>query len=168
MSGISGTVRGGEQIVARFQNIGGGVRERMLAILDRFSTSLEGYIKTDKLSGQVLNRRSGRLSNAVNSRVESTASRVSGIAGVNLQKAAYGRAHEYGYTGSVTVPAHTRMLTMVFGKSVSPRTINVRGHSMFMRLPERSYMRSSLRDKGPEGVEMVRAGLLDLIKEHGA
>ena len=165
---ITVTVSGGKEIAACFMRIRDQVRVRMVAVMDTFGTGLVGYIRQNKLSGQVLNQRTGHLSRAVNNRTETTDTRVASVVGVNLREAAYGRAHEYGFNGTVTVNAHTRMMTMVFGKKVAPHEVMVREHTMKMNVRERSYMRTSLREEGPAGVQSVREALIGLLRESRA
>jgi hypothetical protein len=66
------------------------------------------------------------------------------------------------------VPAHQRMVTMAFGKRITPRVTTVRAHMVRMNLPQRSFLRSSLRDMAPEGIAMIRATLMECIAESKA
>jgi hypothetical protein len=75
----------------------------------------------------------------------------------------YGRAHEYGFQGTVSVKEHLRTIKQAFGKTLaSPKTISVRGHSANVNLPERSFLRSALRELADAGV--IRAEYESAIK----
>jgi len=58
----------------------------------------------------------------------------------------YGPVHEFGFEGAVQVPAHTRMQTHVFGRSVPPFPVHVRAHTRFMRIPARPFLWPALQD----------------------
>jgi hypothetical protein len=38
------------------------------------------------------------------------------------------------------------MQTMAFGKAMTPKQVTVKSHQMHMHMPERSFMRSSLKE----------------------
>lgn len=52
----------------------------------------------------------------------------------------YAGVHEGGFSGNVTVPAHTRTITQAFGRQISPRQVNVRSFSRSMDIPARPYL----------------------------
>lgn len=115
---------------------------------------LQKRIKTYKLLGQVLNRRTGNLRDNIVRRVESSGSRISGTVGI-ASGAPYGRLHEYGFTGTVSVPAHIRLQKQAFGRRLKQAVyVKVRAHTRHVNLPERSFMRTALADILP----LVRAG----------
>lgn len=59
----------------------------------------------------------------------------------------YANVHEQGFSGTVSVPQHTRMITQAFGRSISPTSVTVRAHSKSMRIPKRPYLVPALNDK---------------------
>ena len=59
----------------------------------------------------------------------------------------YSGVHEYGFTGNVNIPAHTRTITQAFGRDIAPTTVNVRSHSRFMSIPERPYLEPAMKDQ---------------------
>jgi phage gpG-like protein len=70
---------------------------------ERGIAQLAAYIQQNKLSGQVLNQRSGRLIQAVgHPQVDSSGSRMTAIVGGPF----YGRVHEFGATISVNSPVN--------------------------------------------------------------
>lgn len=97
-----------------------------------------------KLSDDVLHVRSGRLRRSINAQFTGKGVRIQGEVGTNLP---YGRVHEFG--GTVTVEEHMRLMKKAFGRSVmTPKKILVTAHTA--HYPERSFLRSALREMGPE------------------
>lgn len=142
-----------------------GMRARLVAVQQRNGFDIQQHVQTQKLSGQVLNRRTGRLRNSINALVQEAPGSVSARVGTGVS---YGRIHEYGFQGTLQVPAHTRMQTMAFGHPMQAKLVEVRAHPMRVNLPERSFLRSSLRDKAPEAIERIRIAVRALIEESRA
>jgi phage gpG-like protein len=96
-----------------------------------------------KVSGPVLKTKTGTLRRGVNAAFEDTDTSIVGSAGIGKAVAKYPAVHEYG--GTFTIREHTRRMTMAWGRAVAnPRQISVRAHTA--TYPERSYLRSSLRE----------------------
>lgn len=118
---------------------------------------LVGMVKADKLSGQALHRRSGRLSRSINAQF--TDDGKTGVVGTNV---VYGKAHESG--GTFNIPEHMRMMKQAFGRPVkNPREITVRAHTA--TFPQRSFLASALRDLEPQikpAVEKAVKGVISL------
>lgn len=116
----------------------GLTRARLLAALKReirrVAVDLTAHVKGNKLSGQVLNVQTGRLRRSINYRVDETETGIDARVGTNVE---YGRIHEFGFKGTVNVKEHMRK-----GKE----TYKVRAHTRRVNLPERSFLRSSLKD----------------------
>jgi hypothetical protein len=123
----------------------------------RASIMLVRYVKENKLSGQVLKNRTGTLRRKVNFRVTESASAITGSVGVKLS---YAKAHEYGFEGQVTVRSHLRTIKQAFGRSIMPVTFTMPTHTRHMKLPMRSFLRSSLREMTPEIQAIIRAGVM--------
>lgn len=112
---------------------------------------LVSYIQTEKLSGQVLNRRSGLLSRSITQQTlqigeDQINTKVGVFGGVP-----YARIHEMG--GKIDIPEVTGKL-MVFNPGDG--LVFTRHHKAFtVTMPERSYLRSSLRDLHDEIIERM-------------
>lgn len=104
--------------------------------IKKIAIDLTAKVKGEKLSGQVLNVRSGRLRRSINYRIEESDTGIDAKVGTNVE---YGRVHEFGFKGAVNVKEHMRA-----GKQ------KVRAHKRRMNLPERSFLRSSLREMQPD------------------
>lgn len=138
-----------------------------------------------KLSGEVLNVRTGRLRRSITKRIEASGGSVSGIVGTNVS---YAAAHEFGFDGTVNVREHLRQvrehgrfsLQRVKDKDLgvwrkrrgklTGGVATVHAHTRHVNLPERSFLRSALKELHEQGVdaaELQRAmrKLLDPIRK---
>ncbi|WP_335995828.1 HK97 gp10 family phage protein [Acinetobacter pittii] len=104
-------------------------------------------VKREKLNGQVLNKRTGRLGRSITQKLIELSNGVAGIVGTNVE---YAPPHEYGFKGDVTVKAHLRMIKMAFGKSISPKQVSIKTHTRKVDLPEKSFLRSALEEMRKE------------------
>lgn len=75
---------------------------------------LEGYIKKNKLSGQVLKVRSGRLRSSITNRVFLSGKDLAGQVGTNV---VYAKIHEIGGT---LIPKNSRFLTVPLSAAKTP------------------------------------------------
>lgn len=144
MSEIRVRILGRAELVANLDRIKAQApaffERRMVTV----TTRLASYVVTDKLSGQVLNRRSGRLSRSIHPEVQGGSPTVVGVVGTNVEYAAY---HEYGFTGTETVRQHLRTITQAWGHPLrEPVTFTVREHAREVNYPAHSFLRSSLAD----------------------
>jgi hypothetical protein len=112
----------------------------------------ESIIKTQKLQGQVLNRRSGRLSAGVHTVFVDDDNGSSAITGIGPELL-YGKWHEEG--GTFTVKEHLRTITQAFGKPIEPRQVMVKQHQL--RLPTRSFLRSTAKEQARNDIDTVKA-----------
>nr|DAQ42893.1 MAG TPA: virion morphogenesis protein [Caudoviricetes sp.] len=138
---------GGDVLVAVLRSYGDKVQTAIVQSVGRSALRLQREVMQNRLSGQVLNVRAGNLRRSIHQRVTNTGSAVIGEVNTNVR---YGKAHEYGFTGTVNVKASLRQVRQAFGRPLkSPRYVQVRAHSRNVRLPERSFLRSALRDMKP-------------------
>lgn len=140
------TLVGDRELVGRLQAMPATVARALYGKVQFYAIKLQGYIITNKLSGQVLNKRSGDLKASIQQKVEASALAVYGIV-YSSGDVKYAAIHEFGFEGDVEVKQHTR--TMVFGKEAA-LPFSVGPYTMHMKMPERSYMRSSLTDMREE------------------
>lgn len=130
----------------------------------------------NRLTGQVLKRRTGTLARAVTQspRTYEAGPLIIGTVGVNDIKGQggrapvkYGRAHEYGFSGTVTVKEHLRTVKQAFGKPLAaPRKVTVRAHKANLRVPKRSFLRSALKYLVEQGVPQaeIEKALAEALK----
>lgn len=130
--------------------------------ISRLVLLLQRRVKMDKLSGQVLKVRTGRLRRSINTRMEGLNTQsVAGYVGTNV---VYARAHEYGFTGQVNVKQSLRMQTKAWGKDITPVQVTVRAHPRNVSLPERSFLRSALEGMEAEIQREVNGAVIEAIK----
>lgn len=145
---INISIVGGKETIAKFARMGGAIEAALYVKTIQLALMLEKYVKTSKLNGQVLNRITGALSRSINNKVD----RVSGgvIAKVfSAGDVKYAGIHEYGGTTAphVIYPKKAHALAFMMGGKMSFfAKVNHPGS----KIPERSYLRSSLRDKSIE------------------
>lgn len=155
-------ITGDKAVLARFEQATGKVIAAAKTSLDAWAMELAGYIRSEKLSGDPLNRRSGRLSTSVHPiNAADTGSAVSAGAGGGAG-VPYAKIHEYGGL----IPAHTvvvhnakALCFSVGGVRRFAQSVNIPEVTM----PERSYMRSALREQAPEGINELRAAVREAV-----
>lgn len=148
MSLIEATVTGSDRVVVRLQSLPDILRSALKNSLQRQLFRLQAAVVTGKLSGSPLHRRTGTLASSINQRLTDDGTNLVGQVGTKVR---YGAVHETG--GTFQIPEHTRTITQVFGRAVAPHQVSVRAHTA--TFPERSFLRSSLRD--------LRSSILDAL-----
>jgi phage gpG-like protein len=159
---ITGQVTGASEVVERLRGITPKIRTALENRIQRLTIQLQRHVVQDKLQGQVLNVRTGRLQRSIQQAMISTDTDISGVVSTNVS---YAAAHEYGYSGTVTVKEHLRTITQAWGKQLKePVTSTVKSHSMKMNLPERSFLRSALADMADEIQTQIKQAVADGVK----
>lgn len=137
----------------------------MRAVLNRLSIRVQSVVKESKLTGQVLHVRSGTLRRSINRRLMEDSKGFFAQVGTNVK---YGAVHEYGFTGTVNVRAYVRRLyeSAQVGKKKRKVTgsVLVKAHQRAVRIPERSYLRSTVREMMPYIRREIRQEALKAIK----
>jgi phage gpG-like protein len=181
------TLEGEKELLQKVDRLAPRIREGVgRKALLQSALLLERHIKTEKLSGQVLHVRSGRLRSSISHRLEQIGQDLTARVGTNL---VYARIHEFG--GTITakraanlaiptgiartpagVPRYTaRQLIANPGVGGFTRTF-FRHHKLYgvtrggrvraafilkksVTIPQRSYMRTALREKQQEIVQTI-------------
>lgn len=154
------TVVGDRELVARLDAMPGAVQKALALKIKQLALKMEAKVKTEKLNGQVLNRITGRLARSISNGVDSTVDHVIGRV-YSSGDVKYARPHEFGFQGEVEVPEHERHV--VFGREVNPFTVGP--YTMRMNLPERSFLRSSLKDMTPEISKGMKDAVIGAIRK---
>ncbi len=146
------TVTGAPEVGARLEGLIPRIRELVAGALNEYGQELSGTIKEDKLSGQVLNVRSGALRDSITplevTQAEVMQGGAAGGAGIP-----YAKIHEY---GGIIEARNYPYLTF--------RTEDGQWHRVkSVVMPERSYMRSSFRETYEQGIDQVRAAVMEAI-----
>jgi phage gpG-like protein len=160
---IKAEIIGVDQVMAKMNAIYPGVRAAVKKSITASLFELVRHVALQKLHGQVLRNRTGRLWRSIHaSDVLDNGGEISGTVGTNVE---YARVHEYGFSGTVTVKAHMRMITQAWGKNLkNPHEVSVRSHGRQVNLPERSFLRSSLKELAPKLIARLQADINEALK----
>lgn len=149
---------GDTELIARLNAMPGALQSGIARAVTRLALELQRLVQ-QKLSGAVLKVRTGVLRSSINYQVERSATEVTASVGTNVQ---YARYHEFGVPHSWVIrPKSARALAFEVG-----------GQTIFaMRvthppLPERSFLRSSLREMEPrikEELERAVSGVVETV-----
>ena len=153
---IDASVTGDERVIASIRSQYQEVITNVEQSIGRLTLKLLTRVKVNKLSGQVLNVRTGRLRRSITYKVIKTPSRITGIVGTNVE---YARIHELGFHGQVSVKAHLREIKKAWGKDITPRTVEVRTHSRQVNLPAKSFLRSAMEEMTPEIIQTLQQSI---------
>lgn len=162
--GITATLVGTESVMLKLDKLYPSAQDQLVRSITRTTTELVGYIKQSKLSGQVLHRRTGKLSRSVHVVPPVVnGDSIVGRAAANVTYAAY---LEYGFSGTISVQESLRNITQAFGKPLSggSREVTVRAHSRTVNFPAHSFMRSALADKREKIEAAMRTALSKLAQ----
>lgn len=149
---IRGSLSGDGAIVARFQTLPSAMRDELSASMDRAAFRVQAHVVQDKLSGQVLKRVTGTLASSVNVARNDTATEIRRTIGTKVR---YGGVHEFG--GTFEVRAYQRRVALVRRTQGPQRLGEVQAHTV--TFPERSFLRSGLRDLRSEILGDIRSDL---------
>lgn len=160
---IKAEIIGGDKVLAYMAGIFPRVRAAARQSITRSLFELVAEVKSQKLSGQVLRNRTGRLRRSIHkSDVVDSGNEISGTVGTNVQ---YAAVHEYGFAGTVTVKAHMRMIKQAWGKALkNPHEVSVRSHGRQVNLPERSFLRSALKEMAPAFIARLQTDINEALK----
>jgi phage gpG-like protein len=121
-------------------------RSRRTRIANALSDAAEVAITKSKshyLTGAALKVQTGRLRSSVTKDPTSGATVSGDSYGVKIgTNVVYGRVWELG--GAFKIPAHTRIITKVFGRDVAPTPVHVRAY--VRNVKARPFLRPAIRD----------------------
>jgi phage gpG-like protein len=171
-----------ERLLARLQGMEPKLHENLRRVITRLSVEAQGRVKSDKLSGQVLHVRTGTLRRSINRRVDDDGESVIATVGTNV---IYAGRHEYGFHGIENVREHVRrsraqmqlakFRTNKLGERIEIKgsytkaggtlgSIIVRAHQRQANTPERSFLRSTLREMTPQIRREIKAAALAALQ----
>ncbi len=135
------SVTGDREVIADLRRFDAAARGELQKGIGRIALKLLTRVKAQKLSGQALNVRTGRLRRSITQRVEASADEINGIVGTNVE---YGKFHEYGRSVKAELKQHRDGFKA--GLTASKPEVNPDD------LPPRSFLRSALAELKKEGV----------------
>jgi phage gpG-like protein len=153
---ITVQVIGDDRLVARLKAMPGRLHDGIACAVARLGLELQRKVQ-EKLSGEVLKVRTGSQRSSINTRIIDTPSEVSATVGTNI---AYARYHEYGVARAWLIEA----------RNVKALRFTVGGETLFQRrvthpsLPERSFLRSALKEMAPQIEVELREAVAEAIR----
>ena len=147
---ISGYLIGDVETIAKLDRITPAVKGKLKQSINSLTLKLLAHVKSDKLSGQVLHVRTGRLRRSINQRLMEDATLITGVVGTNVE---YARYHEYGFNGDMHIREHLR--------KAKDKFVVVAAHTRHVNYPAHSFLRSALRDMEEE----IKAGMGKALTE---
>jgi len=152
---ITAKITKGEDLGKKFRdtipNIQSGVQKEIMRLALKMTGKVMG-----KLSGDVLRVRTGRLRRSIHPEWDFRQGYSGTTVGTNVE---YAGIHEYGFSGSVQVKSFQREMTRAFGKPISPTQVTVRAHTRNVNMPERSFLRSTLREMNSEITDSLQVAV---------
>ena len=155
---ITAEVVGSREAIQRISQLGGKVQDELKISVTRAAIMLLSFVKASKLSGGVLNVKTGRLRRSINQQVKSDDKSVIGQVGTNVN---YGRFWELGFDRKLGAGTRggpgARGGKVLTGKSLA--SYNAKHPAGTKHEAPRSFLASSLADKRAEIVAEINNGL---------
>jgi phage gpG-like protein len=158
---ITLTLTGADRVDARWAGFPARIRQGLEQAITQLGDDLAARVQ-QKLGGEVLRRRSGRLASAQQAVVTSDGDGVSVAVGFDAQAVPYGAIQEFGGTTRahlIAVKAARALAFNVGGRLVFAKSVQHPGSV----LPERSFLRSSLADMAEEGGDALAASVQEAV-----
>lgn len=133
---VTGTVKGGDKLIESTNAFSSKMMARLRKEVAVIAVEMVAKVKGDKLTGQVLKVQTGRLRRSITFKLNNGPNTATATVGTNVE---YARVHEFGFTGPVSVRAHLRQMA-------SGEQVQVPAHTRNVKLPERSFLRSTLAE----------------------
>lgn len=161
-------LQGDKELLMRFASMPAKLRDALTRKMHVITQEVRNYIVTDKLSGQVLNKRSGNLQRSITAEVTSTDTSVTGRV-FSAGDVKYAAIHEFG--GTIEHPGGTAYFIGKDGKAVFVSNAIAFAYGSWARtkahaikMPKRSFMISSLTDKKDSIRDQLQAAVNEAIK----
>jgi hypothetical protein len=150
--------KGREELQARFDAMPDKLHAAIKARLSGLGLELKDYIKHSKLEGQVLHVVTGKLKTSIQNDLVDSSDKI--VARVYSADSAspYNRVHEYGLMIPERVAKGKAMRFMVNGEAIFARRCKA------FKMPERSYMRSSLEEFKPKIIKGLEQAAKQAVK----
>lgn len=153
---ISIEVRGDLEVAARLESLPEWLRAGLARTIAFLGTELQQKVR-ENLSGRVLKSRSGRLRDSIDLKILEGFDEVAAEVGTGVP---YGRFHEFGVGHLWLIRARqAKALRFQLGnRTVFARSVTHPG------LPERSFLRSALREMEPEVRRQVEEAVVEAMR----
>lgn len=157
------SLAGGSELIERLDAMPAVVKAVLQTKVNALAIQLQAHVVRDKLSGQVLNVRTGALRRSIQEAVEATDTSVTGKV-FSAGDVKYAAIHEYGGT----VPAHDiypskaeALAFVIGGRQVFAKVV----HMPAVNMPERSFLRSALADMAEQIVGEMKSAVVQGVQQ---
>jgi phage gpG-like protein len=165
------TIIGSKEVISKIETLGTRLNAAARMAVQRLTYALEAYVKKNKLSGDPLHVRSGNLRNSVNSQFEFDRNNATGTVGTGIVYAAIqefgGEIHMHRDAGKVKLREDVKgeLLRQADYKNLAIfaaahhkrfREVESKAADWTIHMPERSFLRSSLREMHDDIVDGLK------------
>jgi hypothetical protein len=147
---ISMTVFGKDELANKYRRVRTEIPSALQGTMQSQMVQTADYVRSSKLSGSPLNRRSGALSRSIGGKATATDTTIVGT--IFSRGVKYAFVHEEG--GSFAIPSHDRLISQVFGKPVVPHTITIGAYTA--NYPQRAFLKPSLNERQAAIMQALR------------
>jgi phage gpG-like protein len=153
---ITAYIVGDSALVAKLNAMPNGLRNGIARAVTRLAIETQRLVQ-QKLSGSVLKVRTGVLRSSINYKVEQSSTGVTATVGTAVKYAPY---HEFGISHSWEIrPKSARALAFELnGKTIFAKRV------IHPPLPERSFLRSALKELTPKIENDIREAVAEAIR----
>ncbi len=147
------TLTGDREVAAKYTEAANGLAAAIQLKMTTLVLQLEAKVKTEKLDGQVLNRRTGALARSISHKVSVAGDTITGTV-FSSGDVKYAAIHEFGGQTAPHEIVANKAKALAFamgGKTVFAKRVMHPGS----KIPERSFLRSSLSEMAGQ----IAAGL---------
>ncbi len=155
---ITGTLVGDDKVLAMMTAAGPTIKQALLDEMNRATIRIQNLVVL-KVSGPVLKNRTGLLRESINAQVEDGGGTITGSVGTNV---VYAAIHEYG--GIIHHPGGTAYFVSSDGATfvsnsnpLAAEMLRTKPHDI--PIPERSFLRSTLREEEATTIAGFKAAL---------
>lgn len=155
------TIAGDRELIERLESMPGKLQAALFQKVSLLALKLEEKVKR-KLSGEVLNVKSGDLRRSIANKVERSTHAVIGKV-FSSGDVKYAAIHEFGGTTKAHVIEAVNGKALAFsmgGKQVFAKRVNHPGS----KIPERSFLRSSLTEMRDEITEGLHRTVVETLR----
>ena len=162
---ITAVLVGDRDLIARLNAMQPALQANLGRAMTRLWLAMIRKVQAEKLSGQVLKVRTGSLRSSISggqgvSRIEQSASSITAIVGTNIK---YAGIHEFGGTQPARTIVPVKARALAFDWKGQQRFYR-RVQRPAVKYPERSFLRSSLRDMEPQIRAELEAAVRSTVK----
>ena len=149
---ISAALIGDKSLIERLGRVAPAMKKEVDATVMKLGFELQARVQTQKLTGQVLHVRTGRLKSSITQRFESTAEMATSIVGTNVS---YGVMWEKGIAAHDVVPVKAKALRFEIGGQIFFRKkVHIPAQAA------RPFLEPALQEMRPQIVDELQKALI--------